>query len=262
MRAPSSFHSTAAGRTVRERGVDVGARAGRASAGADGRPRRRSAASPGSPSVSAIVGDGAEVAAQHERAPHRGELARPAAFATASRHHALERALAQVAGQQPDEEPLLGLGRAAHERRRAGARRAATASPGPAHAPIRSNAASTSATVRSERGSAAGAGSVAQRRPADADLPLAQLAGQERDAGRDLGGRRAGAARAARWATFSRRADVAPTARDVSTSSARSTTQSWPNVLPLDRTSVCSVRCLGRQRCVHGPLAFPRSKLD
>jgi len=46
---------------------------------------------------------------------------------------------------------------------------------------------STSATVRSDARSPP-AGASAERSPADADLPLAQFAGEERDARGDLGG--------------------------------------------------------------------------
>ena len=91
--------------------------------------------------------------------------------------------------------------------------------PGPLSAPIAANAASTSATVSD--GSAAGAGGRAAA-PADADLALQQLAGQEGDRGADLVGRPR-ASRAAIASIFARRAGVAATACEVSTRSRRRT---------------------------------------
>ncbi len=256
MRAPSSFHSTAAGWTFAS-AAPMSA-AGWASIGWSGWPtRRRSAASPGSPSVRAIVATAPR--SPRSMSPRRTEASlTSAAFATASvitpASAPWRRSPASSRTRNRCSASLVRAMRSPSRRRRS------ATDPGPAHAPIRSNAASTSATVRSDAPSPAAGASRSAAQPTPICRWRSSPDRNATPAGTSAGSRRRSAP--ARWATFSRRADVAPTARDVSTSSARSTTQSWPNVLPLDRTSVCSVRCVGRQRCVHGPLAFPRPKLD
>ena len=143
MRAPSSFQSTAAGRDLRQRGGDVrgGAREHRRERAADLQP---DAASPSRPSVSAT-------AATAARSPCSISARRTAVAGTSGRlgdrvgHHAGERALAQLAADQPDEERLLVLGRAGEQ---LGDRRPPRGDePGAASAPIAVNVASTSATV-------------------------------------------------------------------------------------------------------------------
>ena len=168
---------------LRERGADVGRGLGehRLERMADPQAQRRE------PRLALRQGDrrdGAEVAAEHERAPHRGELD-VRRLRDRVGHHARERALAQVAGQQPDEEPLLGLGRAGHEV----AEQAAALGDG-ARARARPDPLERGVDVgdRQVRCALAAGRGVAERGPADADLPLAQFAGQERDAGGDLGG--------------------------------------------------------------------------
>ena len=227
------------GRILRERRVDVGARAA-ASIGCSGRPtsRRRRAerrgavrrARPPRPrrrsprSISARR----TAAARHARRPaRRRRPSRPRARPGAARR------------QQPRR------GSAARPRRRArrtarASRRAALApaSPRPRSAPIRSNAASTSPTV--SVGSAAGAGSVAQRRPADADLALAQLAGQERDARGYLVGRHARSARGEQRDLLAARG-VAPDGTRGVDEVGQEHNPIVPEVLPLDTPSVCSV---------------------
>ena len=111
MRAPSSFHSTAAS-PPRERVVDVRRRSARASAApaaghrartrtARARPRQR-----GSRDVPRSPG-------QHRCAPHCGRHAgRPRHGLD---HHALERPLAELAEQERREEPLLALRRASEQ---------------------------------------------------------------------------------------------------------------------------------------------------
>ena len=127
-----------------------------ASIGAIGRPTSsRNAASASSPSPSAADGDRAEIAAQHQRPPHRRDR-----HLRGLRHRVADdrrqRALAQVAEDQRAQEGLLGRRRARQQR--ASARRAARAcDPAPLSAASASNAASTSAT--DSVGSAAAGGS-------------------------------------------------------------------------------------------------------
>jgi hypothetical protein len=112
----------------------------------------------------------------------------PAALATGVGHDARERALAQVAEQQPDQERLL-VGVGAHEQRTERV------------APPALGARSGEPADRGERlldlghrqgGLRRGRRSVAQHRPADADLALGQLAREPADDGRHLAGSRAG----------------------------------------------------------------------
>ena len=122
-----------------------------------------------------------EVAAQHQRPPQVGGGDLGGARGRV-RHHALERALAQLARQQRAQEALLALGRLLEQR-------------GQRRAPGRLRAGPAEAADARERGvDLAHAqrrperrrGQLPQRRPADADLALAQLARQERDGDRGL----------------------------------------------------------------------------
>ena len=154
--------------------ADVSARSARASAAAAGRPRAGSAASAVARRRRAPrAATARQVAAQHQRAPHLGRRHAGRARDRVG-HHALERALAQLAGEQPAQEPLLAA--------RSRARRAPASSRAGARLRARARAARrwprtrASTSARSASAAAAGAGSVAQRRPADADLPLQQVA--------------------------------------------------------------------------------------
>lgn len=134
-------------------------------------------------------GDRAEGAAQHRRTAH------PRGGNRGGRrdrlgHHAVERALAQLAGEQPDQEPLLGGGRPAEQG-------------GHQLAPPRDRALAGDGADCGERGVdlryrqgrlGSGRWCVAQRRVPDADLALRQLAGQvgDHDGGlRGIGGAQA-----------------------------------------------------------------------
>ena len=96
--------------------------------------------------------------------------------------------------------------------------------PLPDTAPISEKVASTSATV--SVGSAAARRPRPQRRPADADLALPQLAGEPRHDDRDqFGIGRGRRSSSAMWATLVSRDEVPPTLSDVLATSRRSTTQ-------------------------------------
>ena len=183
MRAPSSFHSTAAGpsfasaapTSARGRGEHRLQRPAdlepeRARAPARRRPAPSSATAPRSPrSISARR--------------TLGRRARPAACATAS---AITPASAPWRSSPTSSARRNACSRSVARAEQLGQRRAPAppASRRPLSAPMRANAASTSAS--SSDGSAAGRRQLLQRRPADADLPLPQLAGQERDRDRGL----------------------------------------------------------------------------
>ena len=160
-RAPSSFHSTAAGRGRRQRVVDR-RRPADASIGCSGRPTTsRCAASPGPPSVSATR-------ATAPRSPRSMSARRssaggtPAAARDRVGHHALLRALAQLARSAGRARNCCSASVARVEQ--VGQQRAALGlRAGAGAVAICANAASTSATV--SVGSAAGARQVAQRRP-------------------------------------------------------------------------------------------------
>ena len=127
-------------------------------------------------------GDVAEVAVQHHRAAQLGG-GHLRGLRGGLGHHALERALAHLARQQRAEEALLALGRA-REQLAPAQRAARPASPAPPARRCARTRRRPRATVSD--GSRAGARQLAQRRPADPDLALAQLAGQERDGDRRL----------------------------------------------------------------------------
>ena len=182
-RAPSSFHSTAA--SPSRPSASSTSFAGRASIGRTGRPTSsRNASSAAGPVAQRRRGHVLQVAAEHERALHRRRL-RPGRARERLHHHPLERALAQLATQQPPQE--LGL-----PRRRAGeqlderiAPRSLRPRAGKPTDPLerRINLADRQARrIRRRR-------QVTQRRPPHTDLALAQLTRQERDAGADLVGR-------------------------------------------------------------------------
>ena len=220
MRAPSSLYSTAAGPVFAERRVDVVARRRehRLDRASDLRPTARSASTP---PVSAAVADVAEVAAEHA-APAGPRRAAPGRAGDRLDHDALLGALAQLAGQQRDEEALLGLGGAGEERGQRRAARRLRARP-------RHRADRLARRVdldELERGLHGRRGQLAQRAVAHADLALAQLAGQVGDADGHFVGlirRRV----SARRSIFSCARGVARTASEVAVSSANSMAQSW-----------------------------------
>ena len=179
MRTPSSFHSTAAGPTSRQRRGDARRGLGqhRLQRAADREAER--ARAPRAPPAQRGRGHRAEVAAQHQRPPHLGRR-HAGGPGDGLDHHALQRALAQLARR-------AGRPGSAARRRSPAPNSSASsapprglrAGPGRARRSARRRA-STSATV--SVGSAAGGGQVAQRGPADPDLALAQLAGEVRHA--------------------------------------------------------------------------------
>ena len=181
-RTPSSLNSTAAGLIRSSAAVEVVAGRGEHRLH---RPQQleRDRAQPGRAVGQRDGGDRAEVAAQHQRAADVGAR-HVRRLRDRVGHHAGERALADVAEQQRDEEALLVLGRA-REQRRGPPRAERACEPAPASSPIRSNAASTSATVSD--GSAAGDGwsrSAAQPTPI---WRCVSSAGQPSDGGGRLG---------------------------------------------------------------------------
>ena len=115
MRAPSSFHSTAAGR-IRTK-ASSRSLAVCASIGWTGRQRReREALEPLHAVAHRGDRDVCEVSGEHRRPPH--VVGRDARGLRDSRgHDPFERALPELAEEERDEEALLLLGRAAEERR-------------------------------------------------------------------------------------------------------------------------------------------------
>ena len=182
MRAPSSFHSIAAGE-MRSSAASTSA-AVPASIGATGRPtsspiRRR----PSTPSASAV-------SAAAARSPPSIAARRTSATGTAA-------AWATASVMTPASAPWRRSPRISATRNScSGARRAAeealdlletrrSAIPGPASVARRSRAASTSPTVSA--GSSAGAGRLRSAAQPAPGLALARRAGEERDAGGRLG---------------------------------------------------------------------------
>ena len=127
------------------------------------------------------LGHDASVAAEHRRPVDR--RARDAGRGgDRVGHHAGQRALAQVAGHQPAQEGLLGRGRAGEQGRDRLAPRRLRAGPLQRGDAREGGVDLGDAELRRERRRR----QLAQRRPADAGAPLAQLAAQEGDAGLDL----------------------------------------------------------------------------
>ena len=127
IRAPSSFHSTAAGPGLLQRGLDVGRGRGqhRRDRAPDLEPERRQR-------LRAVLaqrrrGHRAEIAAQHQRPPHRGDRhVRGLGHRVADDRR--QRALAQVAEDQRAQERLLGRRRPRQQR---GQRRPPRGQPSP-----------------------------------------------------------------------------------------------------------------------------------
>ena len=206
MRAPSSFHSTDAGPVAVERRRDVGGRRrqhrlhGPPGHHADGGQRAST------PPVSAARGGRPEVAGEHVGPPHRGD--RDAGrLGDGVDHHAVERALAQLAAEHPHSSSLLGLGRPAEHvgeqrppgRVDAGSRHRRQPVDGPVDLEHRQRRRRPPARRRTSR-------SVAHPTPM---RPWRRRAGEHADGDRDLVGRRAAAAASASSAAFSPRLDVA-----------------------------------------------------
>ena len=130
--------------------------------------------------------DRAEVAREHRGAPHVADR-HARRGGDRLEHHALERALAQLADQQADEEVLLGArgaGEQLAELPRALARRA--------FAPRRRDARERAVDFRERerrRGRRGAAAELAQGRVADPEPALPRLAGEERNCDLDLVGR-------------------------------------------------------------------------
>ena len=127
------------------------------------------------------LGHRAEGPAQHHGPPHLGP-GDPGGLGDGLDHHPLEGALAELAREQPDQEALLGGGRPpeqlAEQPPPLGLR------PGPGQP---ADALEGGVDLgHGQGGLGRRAGGVAQRRPADPDLALAQVAGEERHRRVDL----------------------------------------------------------------------------
>ena len=183
-RTPSSLYSTAAGLMRSSADVEVVARRGEHRLhGTQQLERDRARGRP--PVGQRDRRHRAEVAAQHQRPPHVGPR-HLGGLRHGVGHHAGQRALRR--GRRAAARP--GSAARPRWRGRAGrgtASRRVACEPGPASTPMRVNALSTSAEV--ERGLGGRRRQVAQRGPADADLPLGQLTRQPGDGGRRLGRR-------------------------------------------------------------------------
>ena len=165
MRAPSSFHSTAAGPVFSSAAVDVGRGRGehRRDRPPDLEPERRQRLRA---AAERRLGDRAEVAAQHQRPPH-GRDRHAGRLGHRVADHRGQRALAQVAEHQRAQERLLGRRRARQQRAPA-PRAARPREPAPLSAGHASSAASTSATVSvgaPPRAAAAPCAATPSRRP-------------------------------------------------------------------------------------------------
>ena len=165
------------------RGGDVRGRRGehRAHRAADLEPERAQRLGPAGERGG---GHGAEVAAQHQRPPQDGGRHAGGAGGGLG-HHALERALAQLAREQRAQEALLALGRPPEQGGERGAPGGLRAGPGQRA----DRGAGRVDLADGQRGRGGRRRQLAQRRPADADLALAQLARQVRDGDRRLLGR-------------------------------------------------------------------------
>ena len=154
--------------------------------GESGRPTcSRTSASPSRPSRERDRGGLRQVAAERERAAHVG-LRHLGGARDRRGHHARQRALAEVAEQQPDQEALLVLVGAREQRARA----PRAAPPASRRRPSRRSRPNARVDLGDrQRRLGGGRRRLAQLRPADADLALGQPPGQERDRGRDLVGR-------------------------------------------------------------------------
>ena len=221
MRAPSSLYSTlTSAPELGERGVEGLGRARRASAGPGGRPRSATASSAAAPPVSASRAVSRQPPGEHERPAHRGRRDLGGGR-DRLQHHALQRALAQLAGEQPPQE------RAARRRwprrtgRRAG-RRGGPWSPAP-------EVAASSSSARLDVGDLQDRRRRPAARPAPASVrqpaPIRPCRGSPAShavAGSISSGAAARSS-AASAAVFAVRERVAPTAAEVATTSASST---------------------------------------
>ena len=170
---PSSFHSTAPVPPTLARASAILA-ALAASIGRTGRPAfQAERAQRVPPARQRRGGHRAEGAAQHHGPPDvsDGHRSRPGHRLG---HDALQRSLPEFAGKQAVKEPLLVLGGPAEQLADQGLTRRRRSLPG--HRPDRGQA--RVHLGQGERGYGRGRESAPQRGPADADLPLRQLAGQ------------------------------------------------------------------------------------
>ena len=219
IRIPSSFHSTAAAWPA-----DLGQRLGDARrAGRQHRPHRP-ADLQAERAASASLPPASAAAATAPSEPRSIIARRTSATGTEAApgdrvgHHPFQRALPQLAGQQPEQEPLLGPGGPAEQltdQRLARRRR-----PLPGHRPDRGER--RVHLGQGQRGRSRGREPAPQRRPADPDLPLRQLPDRYATAIGTSSGPASRSA-AASMSIFASRALVAPTACDTSAISARST---------------------------------------
>ena len=189
------LHARAVDLPFERRGAELGHRArrcrrpaSRASAAPAGAARRRSGR--GRPRLAFAFGkrhprDLAEAAGDHRRAAHVGGR-QPGGGGDRVEHHALERALAQLADEQADEEVLLGGGGAIEEGAQGGAARRGRALAGGGRDGGERGVGLAQRQPRLGRGRAA---QRRQRRPADADPALPRLAGEPGDGDLDLVGR-------------------------------------------------------------------------
>ena len=187
MRAPSSLYSSAASPSDRQRLARRRRRRRRASAAPAAERGGRSASSAAAPPARSAAGDRRQVAGQHRRAPHaRGRHACRARDGLDE--HAFERALAQLAEEQPDEKVLLvdpwRGSRAVCSR---STRRRVL--PGPEDAATSANTPSTSASVSEASIRRRHVPCFTNRRAADSDATLWSCAGQIRNRDPQLVGR-------------------------------------------------------------------------
>ena len=163
-----------------------------------------------------------ELAREHHRPPDLGD-GEARGPRDRLHHHALERALAQLAEEEPDEEPLLGLGRAPEQRRELLAARSLRAGPGDARDPRRGRVHLQRA--RSSRAARAGSGSSRSAAQPTPIVPCGSTPERYATAIGTSSGDACSSAAASRE-TFASRDDVAATSAEASAISFNSTAPS------------------------------------
>ena len=180
MRAPSSFHSIPAAAEPAQGARDVvsGLRQHRRDGmqRSEPEPRESGCAFPHRHSR-----NGSQISREHRR-PSNVSDRKPGRPCDRVGHHAFERALAKLAEEQPDEQPLLGLGRMREELGQRLTSR--TCEPFPEIRWSRVTAASTSRS--SSEGASRRRRVLPERRPPHADRSLRQFAGEIGDCDRNL----------------------------------------------------------------------------
>ena len=229
-------------------------RATRASAGPGGSGSSSTAASPALPSVRATRAAVGERSGEHRRRADRGQR-HTGRLGDGVGHHAVERALAQLAAEDGADHALLGLGRSAQQ-----VAKHVAATGNRAAAADRSEGVDRVVdVVDAERGLGGGVRpDVGERRPADADPALERVAGGIGDGGFDLLRRRL-AQDVRQCGDLLGRFEVAATVREASASSSNSTAPVW---LTNDRARLAMDGIERRDRRRRGPMvAFggPRS---